>query len=203
MRWFSVVCGALLVAVIWPLYAQRHETDGAARPEQNMASSGTNLLENNSFSDGLRSWTHWQQARLDTCLVQTVVVTDAGATSNAVRIANPRAQLVGVQQLVPLTSGIVYRLSASVRSLGNNPSRVFGGRLAVYLPPQSERELIWMTENTAWWGKELRFTNLVTGTAVVYAHMGYGKMVSKGEFTHIAIETLVETPPSTAIRAQK
>jgi hypothetical protein len=36
------------------------------------------------------------------------------------------------------------------------------------------------------------FTNQVTGMAVVYVHMGYGKVASTGEFSDVRLERIAE-----------
>ncbi|MCX7847450.1 MAG: hypothetical protein N2595_05440, partial [bacterium] len=54
---------------------------------------------------------------------------------------------------------------------------------------QPEVQLVWMSEYNYWWPKEVVFTNKdYDGAAVVYAHMGYGKFASTGEFTNIRLE---------------
>ena len=115
-----------------------------------------------------------------------------GNASRAVRIENGGGEMIGVQQVVRVVSGGVYRLSASVRSVATNDSSVmFGGRVACYMAGQKERELVWMSEYNYWWRKELVFTNeTFDGAAVVYAHMGYGRFASTGEFTDIRLEVL-------------
>ncbi|MCX7001950.1 MAG: hypothetical protein NTV22_01605 [bacterium] len=49
---------------------------------------------------------------------------------------------------------------------------LFGGRVALFRPPQPEQQIVWMSEYNNWLRKELVFTNQVTGTAVVYVHLG-------------------------------
>ena len=151
-----------------------------------------NLLRNGDF-EGLAGWSYWEGARAATNLVE---VRELDAFRNmgfrgCVRIANPGGMMVGVQQTVGLASGAVYRLSAAARSVATNASEVlFGGRVAVFLPPQAERELVWMSEYNRWWQKELVFTNEVTGAAVVYVHLGYGKVATTGEFSSIRLERI-------------
>jgi hypothetical protein len=95
----------------------------------------------------------------------------------------------GVKQHVPLVSGAVYRLCASARSVTTTSAEaLFGGRVALFLPPQPEQQLVWMNDYAAWWPKELVFTNQVTGMAVVYVHLGYGKATTTGEFSAIRLE---------------
>ena len=101
-------------------------------------------------------------------------------------------KLVGIQQRVHVVSNAVYKLSGIARSLGNDKSKIFGGRIGFYLPPQKEKQIVWMSEHDKWWKKELVFTNNITGTAIVYVHMGYGNVASTGEFTNIRLEKLSE-----------
>jgi len=71
-----------------------------------------------------------------------------------------------VKQNVPLVSGVVYRLSAAARSVATNASEIiFGGRVALFLPPQPEQQIVWMSEYNNWWPKSLVFTNQVSCTA--------------------------------------
>ncbi len=49
-----------------------------------------------------------------------------------------------------------------------------------------------MSECTDWWRRQVEFTNQVTGTAVVYVHLGYGKVASTGEFSDIRLERIAE-----------
>ncbi|NLF38891.1 hypothetical protein GX586_05560 [bacterium] len=144
-----------------------------------------NLLKNGTFAEGLASWYCWQGAKEATNAVKAVVALGRPA----LRIENPEAKLIGMQQLVTVESGVVYRLSGAARSVATTDSSVlFGGRLAFYLPPQPEREVVWMSEATNWWEKAVVFTNEVTGVATVFVHMGYGGARSTGEFTNIRLE---------------
>lgn len=112
-------------------------------------------------------------------------------SASFIRIVNPHSLMVGLQHAVHVDSNSVYRVTGTARSLATtDPSVPFGGRVAVCLPPQPERDLVWMSECTNWWRKELVFTNQVTGTAVVYVHMGYGNVASTGEFTDIRLERI-------------
>ena len=98
--------------------------------------------------------------------------------------------MVGIQQIVRMNSNAVYRLSGIARSLGNDKLKNFSRRIAIWLPPQKEKQIVWMSEYNHWWKKELIFTNQVSGIATVYIHMGYGGVASTGEFTNISLERL-------------
>jgi len=156
----------------------------------------SNLLRNPDF-EGTVGWAFWEGARTATNLVEFRVL-DAFSNMGfrgCARIANPDGQMLGVQQTVPVVSGAVYRLSAAARSLVTNDSTVaFGGRVAVFLPPQPERQLVWNSEYNDWWPRDVIFTNEVSGTAVVYVHLGYGKIATTGEFSSIRLER-IERPP--------
>ncbi|RLD12314.1 MAG: hypothetical protein DRI44_01115 [Chlamydiae bacterium] len=100
-------------------------------------------------------------------------------------------KLVGIQQRVRVVSNVVYKLSGIARSTAaKNNKIIFGGRIGFFLPPQKEKQIVWMSEYNHWWKKELIFTNQVTGMATVYVHMGYGGVASTGEFTNIRLEKL-------------
>lgn len=151
-----------------------------------------NLLKNSGFADGLAGWTAWPPGTGLTGALSVVAVADAQKVRHALRIENGERAMIGVQQLVMMTSGQVYRLSAQVRSVATNDSSVmFGGRVACYMAGQPEQQLVWMSEYNHWWPKELVFTNEgFAGAAVVYVHMGYGSFASTGEFTDIRLEVL-------------
>jgi hypothetical protein len=150
---------------------------------------GRNLLRNGDFAYNLGAWQPWQHARTHSNWISVVTLTGRAGPYYAARIINPNAQLVGLQQPVTLISGRIYRLSAAVRStMTNDSSRLFGGRVALHLPPQPERQLVWTTEYNDWWKRTLLITNRVTGTAMVFVHMGYGSVASTGEFTDIRLE---------------
>jgi hypothetical protein len=101
--------------------------------------------------------------------------------------------MVGVQQPVSLVSGAIYRLSAKVRSTATiDSSVIFGGRVALYLPPQPEQAIVWVTENTNWWSRPLAITNTVTGVGALYVHMGYGGVASTGEFADVTLEKVID-----------
>lgn len=168
----------------WRIYALTNVPEIA---EDTLGAPAANLLANSSFTRGLAGWSPWGVERTNQLYVVRAAP-DSGSPF-ALRIENPRAELIGLKQHVPLVSGEVYRLRAAARSLAtNDATRIFGGRVAVYLPPQPEQQLIWMSEYNRWWQKELVFTNQVTGTAVVYVHLGYGNVATTGEFTGIRLE---------------
>ena len=170
------------------------ETEGEERqaPEGRAAdapAAAPNCLKNGNFADGLEKWALWREARKHPEAVQAVDVGAHPSIAAAVRIENPWAELIGVQQLVNVSSGAVYRLSGQARSTAaTDASIIFGGRIGFYLPPQKGREIVWMSEYNKWWRKELVFTNDVDGRATVYVHMGYGNVGSTGEFTDIRLE---------------
>jgi len=150
------------------------------------------LLINGNFADGLTGWMPWRAAAVHSNDIS--VVSAAGkvfGARHALRIENPRAELTGIQQLVRVESGVTYRLSAHVRSVATSDSKkIFGGRIAVYLPPQPEHELIWMSEHNKWWRKECIFDNRVSGVACIYVHLGYGNIATTGLFSAISLEPL-------------
>jgi len=148
-----------------------------------------NMLKNGSFNEKLKNWQLWHSAK---SLSNTVKIINVSGKKfkNAVRIENPMKKLVGIQQIVRVVSNTVYKLSGIARSLGNDKSKIFGGRIAIWLPPQKEKQIVWMSEYDHWWKKELIFTNQVSGIATLYVHMGYGRVASTGEFTNISLEKL-------------
>ena len=150
--------------------------------------SKNNLLKNCKFDKTIDGWHLWREAKKNPQNIKITDIKDNNNFSSAVRIENPNKKLLGVSQVVQLTSGKIYRLSGTVRSLGNDSSKIFGGRIAIYLPPQKENAIVWMSEYDKWWEKDLIFTNKVTGPATVYVHMGYGGVASTGEFANIRLE---------------
>ena len=161
--------------------------DNAAAP----AVRGRNLLRNSDFAQGLQFWSLWQHGRTHPEWVTVTNLPGRLGSYNALHLANPKALLVGVQQSAGVVSNKIYRLAGSVRSMyTNDSSRIFGGRIAFYLPPQPERQLVWTSEFNDWWKRELVFTNQLTGTALVLVHMGYGGVVSTGDFTDVRLEII-------------
>ena len=147
------------------------------------------LLKNGQFAERLTHWTLWRDAKIYSNAVHVITAPGPAGDRMVLRIENPYKAQVGVQQLARVVSGQVYRLSASVRSVATHDTNaIFGGRVAFYLQPQQEQEIVWMTEYNQWWRRELVFTNLVDGVATVYAHLGYGGVATTGEFMHIALE---------------
>jgi len=145
----------------------------------------SNLISNGDFSAGFAHWYPWQRGKDHPQLMTISVVSN----QHFLRIENPLGALIGVQQQVLLQSGAVYCLSATVRSCArSDPKTLFGARVALYAPPEPERELVWMSEHNQWWRKHLVFTNFSTVPGVLFAHMGYGNVTSTGEFTAIRLE---------------
>ncbi|MCX7005492.1 MAG: hypothetical protein NTV22_19800, partial [bacterium] len=148
------------------------------------------LAQNGDFAQGLKGWDYWQHACSATTEIQLTQIAVQPAQW-ALQIQNPLKQLTGVRQLVSLVSGTVYRLSARARSCATTDSKVvFGGRVAIFLPPQPEQSLLWMSESTDWWAKALVFTNQVSGAATLFVHLGYGGVASTGEFANITLDEL-------------
>ncbi|MCX7003226.1 MAG: hypothetical protein NTV22_08135 [bacterium] len=147
------------------------------------------MVKNGDFAKGLQGWSYWKDARVSSNLISVVRHDDKYRTTHVLQIENPDKKMMGVQQPVALVSGTIYRLSAKVRSTATiDSSVIFGGRVALYLPPQAEQAIVWVTENTNWWGRTLEFTNTVTGVGALYVHMGYGSVASTGEFAGVALE---------------
>lgn len=144
-----------------------------------------NLIRNHDFKRGMQHWELWGRP-CDTA--NTVVVVNA-----ALRITNPSGEMRGVKQHLsaPLVSGQVYRLSATARLVGvPDVNRILGGRVAVYLPPQPEYDVTWLTQRDQWWQQERIFTNTVDGNPIVLVHLGYGHVATTAEFTDIVLEQL-------------
>jgi hypothetical protein len=157
--------------------------------------SASNVLCNSTLTDGLTGWLPWNKAREYPQAIARVAARGVPGATQAVRIINPWRALVGVQQLVPVVSGATYRLSGWARSGTTSDARVlFGGRVALYLPPQPEQQLVWMGECTQWTPQEKEFVNGISGMACVYVHMGYGGVGSTGEFADVRLERL--EPPA-------
>ena len=153
--------------------------------------SNENLLLNGNFIAGKKNWTPWQNAKTFSNLVKVVTYDGKHGKYNALRIENNTKKLIGLNQAVNVKEGKVYKLTAATRStITNSSAIIFGGRVGIRLPRQKERSLIWVTEFNDWWKKSLVFTNQLDGTAVVYVDMGYGNVISTGEFADIRLEML-------------
>ncbi|MCX7846949.1 MAG: hypothetical protein N2595_02810 [bacterium] len=174
----------------WRFYEPVKGSRGVgSRPFAQDRTARKSIVRNPHFEEGMAGWSYWGGAAVDTSLVCLVEAREGTCVQHAVRISTPPGKLAGIAQTVRLRSGEVYRLSATVRSLVTNASAVgFGARVAVFLPPQPERQLVWMSEYNNWWRRELVFTNMIDGTATVYAHMGFGGIASTGDFTDILLE---------------
>jgi len=173
-----------VVAVV-ALYAS-----GLVGAETN-AWQAVNLLKNSTFIRGLEYWQPWQAAKHDSNIVCVVTYEGTRGKYRALRIENPGGVLAGVQQLVSLKSGEVYRLSAACRSsITNDSHQLFGGRVAVYQPPQAEEQLVWTTEFNNWWKRERIITAQMSSVAVVLVHLGYGRVATTGEFADVRLEQL-------------
>jgi hypothetical protein len=147
------------------------------------------LVKNGDFVKELAGWSGWKDGRSLTNLITVVRHDDQYRTTHVLRLENPDKKIMGVQQPVSLVSGAVYRLSAKARSTATISSDIIsGGRVALYLPPQPEHAITWVTENTNWWARTLTFTNAVTGVGALYVHMGYGNVASTGEFAQVALD---------------
>ncbi|MCX7846707.1 MAG: hypothetical protein N2595_01545 [bacterium] len=179
----------LIIAARVPTWLDPRRADDTS-PQVHLEHDG-GLLRNGGFDEDLSSWQFWNAARSVSNCLRIVPARTSMGMRYALRIENPQRLLVGVEQRVVLVSNTVYRLGGAARSVATTDSNVlFGGRIAVWLPPQPERELIWMSEYNDWWQKYLIFTNEVSGTAVVYVHLGYGNVATTGEFTNITLEEL-------------
>lgn len=144
-----------------------------------------NLLRNGSFEEGFGGWLPWRDERI----TNTVWFVRHEGVS-AVCLVNPGGGLGGLQQLVQVRTGGVYRLSARVRGHGNIAGQLLGARAAVWLPPQPEPQLIWLYAPADWQAQSVVFTNQVDGVACVYVHLGYGQVASTAEFTDVRLEEL-------------
>ncbi len=152
-----------------------------------------NLVKNSCFADNLNNWYKWKDANKYTNSIKIISNVRCKNIKNAVRIENPYKKFLGVRQNINVSSGTIYQLTGYARSIYDNRKKLFGGRIGFWLPPQKEKEIVWMSEYNQWWKKELVFTNQVSGMATVYVHMGYGNVASTGEFTDIRLEKIGET----------
>ena len=145
-----------------------------------------NLVKNGTFINDINYWMPWQNAKNHTNLIKVATYKGKYGKYKALRIENGYKKLIGLNQAVKVEKNKVYKLSASARSvLTNSSAIIFGARVGIRLPKQKERCLIWVTEFNNWWKKSLVFTNNHSGTAVVFVDMGYGNIISTGEFSDI------------------
>jgi len=146
-----------------------------------------NLLKNGDFRNGMQHWHVRSQPRTPG---HSIAIVQADKFAQAVRIENPEAKIVGVEQRVKMSPG-VYRLSARGRSVAtHNNDIIFGGEVVLQLPLQRRNRLLWMSEYDRWLPRHLVFTNRIVGEARIWARMGYGKVGSTGEFTDIRLERI-------------
>ena len=156
--------------------------------------AATNLLDNGSFT---RLWAGWTP-RDDAAGIDGSVVYARGQ----VRLMNPAGKMVGIEQGVALTSGAVYKLTGSVRSLCTNDlEAAFGARVGCFIHYQPVQALVWKSEYNEWWSKSIVFTNRVTGMATVYLDMGSGGVGSTGEFTDVRLEMITDVKRAMAPEA--
>jgi len=169
----------------------------------------TNLLKNGNFQHDLSSWRFWNYAKNDTTTVKRLeynkIITrsyielngngeieektkEKSVASASVRIRNLKNKRTGLSTVCNVTSGRVYRLSGSVKTVDS--SNLFGARLAFFLPPQKEKQILWVWEKKDWIRKSLTFTNNVSGSATIYFHMGYGNNAATGAFKNIRLEQI-------------
>jgi len=144
-----------------------------------------NILQNGDFIYGLQQWDMWGAAADKTNLVTI--------RPRCVRIENPDAAMPGIKQhiAVNLISGAVYRLSGAARYVGTTDAdTIMGARVTVWLPPQPEHDITWLTQRDAWMRVERVFTNQVNGAAVIVAHLGYVHTACTAEFADIRLERL-------------
>lgn len=168
------------------LAVKNQEKKSVKKPEKKIEVRGTNLVKNSFFNVGMSAWGFWKNGGENK---DHFTVLNEGKTKY-IRIENPDAWLIGMKQNVSVVSGGVYRLRGKVRSRITNHDKVFGGRIAAYLPDKTEHELVWMTHKSRWYEKSSCFTNYQDGFATVYFHMGYGKVHATGDFAEVRLEKL-------------
>ncbi|MCX7001957.1 MAG: hypothetical protein NTV22_01640 [bacterium] len=133
----------------WKIYYYDGHLQKYTRKKTNLI--WRDLLTNGAFLNGLNGWQYWSDARQQSNCIALMPLQDMSGVRQALRIMNPQKKLVGVQQTVQLESNVVYRMSGSVRSVATNASEIlFGGRVALWLPPQPEQQLVWMSEYNNW-----------------------------------------------------
>ena len=181
--------------VILSMAACQEMKNSACQPQhfypKQFEKSEKNLIKNGAFSEGKRYWNPWQYGGIYSNLVKVVTYKGRNGKYQALRIENPHAKLTGLNQAVKVKAGKIYKLSAAARSTVTNSSAIiFGARVGIRLPHQRERKVIWMTEFNDWWKKKRIITNGFTGTAVVYIDMGYGNVISTGEFADVRLEVV-------------
>jgi len=176
------------------LYANKNISDSQIKElkeslRKHSQTDKNNLLKNGKFSDKMANWFLWGKAGKYTNSIK--IISSNTKYKNALQIKNPYKKLIGISQLVSVQSGTVYRLSGVAKSVTTGTSKkIFGGRIGFYLPPQKEKQIVWMTEHNKWWKQEIVFENKVDGNACIYVHMGYGGVASTGEFTNIKLEKI-------------
>jgi len=146
-----------------------------------------NLIKNGNFSSGIKNWHYWQTAKNNKNFLKIFKESE----KNFLQICNPKAELIGLVQSIPIKAGKVYKLSGAARSAGNNSKKIFGGRIGFYIPNQKEKQIVWMTENNSWNKKSIIFTNKIDATASIFVHLGYGNISTTGDFKNISFQEQV------------
>ena len=126
---------------------------------------------NGSFKDEFKGWSYWH-VKGEEASNSVIRVADQGEPYILVK-GQPGGKLIGLCQAVNLTSGAVYRFSATAKSQDDKPKAFFGARAALFAEGQKEKQLLFTYNTKGWEEKTLVFTNSVSGPATLFFHTGY------------------------------
>ncbi|MBR5900737.1 hypothetical protein IKZ40_00125 [bacterium] len=140
---------------------------------------------NGSFKDDMKGWDFWNVKGAEASNAVTRVA-DQDETYVLIK-GQSGGKLLGLCQAVNLTSGAVYRFSATARSKDQTPKAFFGARAAIFAAGQKEKQILWTYNTKGWSEKELIFTNSVSGTATLFFHTGYTTNACQALFKNISL----------------
>jgi hypothetical protein len=140
------------------------------------------IVKNGDFTQNLEGWDIWKG---DDSLVKVI---NNNGNSSFVRFSNPQMNLVGIRQNINLTTGLVYRMSASSKVSPDNTNKYFASRVELQLPNSKNYVLRWQNANNNWIRKDLVFTNDISCKAILLVYVGFGKNFAPGDFKDIRID---------------
>lgn len=189
-RLLSHVTGVDATSLLLPsVYERARMSRHASKSQSNHVATSavvSNLVKNGMFLEGLANWSVWGSSYSN---VAPLIIWTNIEGKTCVRLSNPDGKLVGLKQHLAITSGDVFRLSASVRSSGTNTNvRPLGLRIALYSPGYPEHDVVWMHEYHDWLERSVCFTNAYSGEAILFFHAGYGSISTTADVTDVRLQ---------------
>jgi len=190
-EWRAAIDPRLPASIIGREMVRIDAQEAIARRILRGAVEAGNLVRNGSFVDRLNGWMLNQAAIMRSNMVGALYDFAGWHPVGIVRLASPGGTGVGIQQMVPLLSGAVYRLSGMARSV--EPS--FSGRVVIS-PSSPSIRLDWYGGDTYWERQSIVFTSMFSGFVCVEVQAGITGTAATGEFTDIELFRLT-TPSAT------